>query len=100
MTDDITPPVQPIPGGPDEAVRYEVAEEMVNRLRAAAARRLAEARRPPGADPAAVRRLEAEVEHLVELRRTMFRRGPVEVEALIAEYGPRARALVDPTAGR
>lgn len=78
--------------GRDGVTRYELAEEILALLRTDSGRQLRRAESAVPVIPADVARLADAHRRYTELREGVHRLGPAEIEKIIAEYGPLARA--------
>jgi hypothetical protein len=78
--------------GRDGVTRYELAEEILALLRTDSGRELRRAESADPVVPADVARFADAHRRYTELREGVHRLGPAEIETIIAEYGPLARA--------
>jgi predicted nucleic acid-binding protein len=78
--------------GRDGVTRYELAEEILALLRTDSGRELRRAESADPVIPADVARAADAHRRYTELREGVHRLGPAEIEKIIAEYGPLARA--------
>lgn len=79
-------------------IRYELAEEMLTLLRTDSGRRLRRAQARNPADTAKVARSAEAHASYVELHAILHRLSAEEIEEIISDYGPLARAAAGTTA--
>jgi hypothetical protein len=93
-----SPAKRPASWGFDATIRYELAEEILSLLRTDSGRRLRQAQARDPADAGEVAKLANAHTRYTELRASVHRCTPEQIEALIAEHGPRARAVAGTSA--
>jgi hypothetical protein len=93
-----SPAKRPASWGFDATIRYELAEEILSLLRTDSGRRLRQAQARDPADADEVAELADAHTRYTQLRASVHRCTPEQIDALIAAYGSQARAVAGTSA--